>query len=80
MNLGPVGGAGADRRACRDPGHGIQGAPLPHGEETAVPNDGYLFDAWAVDGIEQEGNDPSCRLTMDANRAINAIFARIEQP
>ncbi|MFE2166649.1 M12 family metallo-peptidase [Streptomyces sp. NPDC059447] len=47
---------------------------------TAVPNAGYRFDAWAVDGIEQEGNNPSYQLTMNANRTINAIFARIEQP
>ncbi|MFJ7158823.1 M12 family metallo-peptidase [Streptomyces sp. NPDC101118] len=47
---------------------------------TAVPNAGYRFDAWAVDGIEQEGNTPSYQLTMNANRTINALFAPIEQP
>ncbi|MET8583440.1 M12 family metallo-peptidase [Streptomyces collinus] len=44
---------------------------------TAVPNPGYRFDAWAVDGIELEGNNPSYQLTMNANRTINALFAPI---
>ncbi|WP_030197484.1 reprolysin-like metallopeptidase [Streptomyces sp. NRRL S-87] len=47
---------------------------------TAVPNPGYRFDAWAVDGIELDGNDPSHQLTMNANRTVNALFVAIEQP
>ncbi|MFJ8016285.1 M12 family metallo-peptidase [Streptomyces sp. NPDC096339] len=47
---------------------------------TAVPNPGFRFDAWSVDGIEQEGNNPSYQLTMNANRTINALFAPIEPP
>ncbi|MDX2592936.1 MULTISPECIES: M12 family metallo-peptidase [Streptomyces] len=41
---------------------------------TAVANPGFRFDAWAVDGIELEGNNPSYQLTMNANRTINALF------
>ncbi|MFF4393192.1 MULTISPECIES: hypothetical protein [unclassified Streptomyces] len=38
------------------------------------------FDAWAVDGIELEGNNPNYQLTMNANRTINALFVPIPQP
>ncbi|MFF3085677.1 M12 family metallo-peptidase [Streptomyces nojiriensis] len=47
---------------------------------TAVPNPGFQFDAWAVDGIELEGNNPNYQLTMNANRTINALFVPIPQP
>ncbi len=47
---------------------------------TAVPNPGFQFDAWAVDGIELEGNNPNYQLTMNANRTINALFVPIAQP
>ncbi|CAM5426804.1 M12 family metallo-peptidase [Streptomyces avidinii] len=47
---------------------------------TAVPNPGFRFDAWAVDGFELEGNNPNYQLTMNADRTINALFAPIAQP
>ncbi|MER7959824.1 M12 family metallo-peptidase [Streptomyces sp. NPDC096030] len=47
---------------------------------TAVPNPGFQFDAWGVDGIEQDGNNPSYQITMNANRSINALFTPIAQP
>lgn len=47
---------------------------------TAVPNPGFRFDAWAVDGIELEGSNPNYQLTMNADRTISALFAPIEQP
>ncbi|MFJ5548016.1 M12 family metallo-peptidase [Streptomyces sp. NPDC093225] len=47
---------------------------------TAFANPGFRFDAWAVDGIELEGNNPSHQLTMNADRTINALFVPIEQP
>ncbi|WP_405755631.1 M12 family metallo-peptidase [Streptomyces sp. NBC_01411] len=45
---------------------------------SAFPNPGYRFDAWAVDGVELAGSNPSHEITMNANRTINALFAPIE--
>ncbi|MFI7358775.1 M12 family metallo-peptidase [Streptomyces avidinii] len=47
---------------------------------TAVPNPGFRFDAWAVDGFELDGNNPNYQLTMNADRTINALFVPIAQP
>ena len=53
--------------------------PFPHGtlvNAAAEANPGYRFDQWSGDTCEGEATADSCRITLDENKAVTAIFVK----
>jgi hypothetical protein len=44
-------------------------------ELTAAPKPGWRFDRW-TGGCAHAGTNPECRITMDADKAVGAVFVR----
>ena len=59
--------------------NGVASGTYEHGTEItlrAVPNSGYTFAGWVINGTKQEGTDATLSLVMEKTTSIEALFEK----